>query len=342
MADYNYGVYIGRFQPLHIGHEHVIREALSKVETLILIVGSAFQARTPVNPFTFNERKEMIRNVFRHEVVTGRLIILPLRDYQPDARWANELRRTVNETVLDHLSGRGIRNHGLRDATIALTGYGKDASSYYLDMFPEWHSVQLTSQHGTINASDIRIDYLRRLPRLPHDAVPARILPWMKEFTFSDSFKDLVTEVDTYQRNREEYGTGPFLAADALVVHRGKILLVTRGKAIGRGLLATPGGFVESGETMLEAAKRELKEETGLDLSAIEHNLASQELADNPSRSLRGRVVSMMYMFVIPNHVDLPAVAGGDDAAHADWYYLDDLRSDQFFEDHFTLISNLL
>lgn len=342
MADYKYGVYIGRFQPLHIGHEHVIREALNKVETLILVVGSAYQARTPVNPFTFDERKEMIENVFRHEVITGRLIVLPLRDYQPDTRWANELRKTVNEAVLDHLNGGGFRNHGLSDATIALTGYGKDASSYYLDMFPEWHSVQLSAQYGTINASDIRIDYLRRLPRLPTDAVPARILPWIKEFTFSDSFKNLVQEVDTYQQNREEYGTGPFLAADALVFHRGKILLVTRGKSIGRGLLATPGGFVESGETLLEAAKRELKEETGLDLSCIEHNLVSQELADNPSRSLRGRVVSMMYMFVIPNHVDLPAVAGGDDAAHADWYYFDDLRSEQFFEDHFTLISNLL
>jgi len=342
MADYNYGVYIGRFQPLHIGHEHVIREALNKVETLILIVGSAYQARTPINPFTFDERKEMIESVFRHEVMSGRIIIAPLRDYQPDYRWANELRKTVNEAVLDHLNGGGFRNHGLRDVTIALTGYGKDASSYYLNMFPEWNSVQLTAQHGTINASDIRIEYLRRLPRLPQDAVSARLLPWMKAFTFSDAFKNLVAEVDTYQRNREEYGTGPFLAADALVVHRGKILLVTRGKAIGRGLLATPGGFVESGETFLEAAKRELKEETGLDLSNIEHNLASHELADNPSRSLRGRVVSMMYMFVIPNHIDLPAVAGGDDAAHADWYYFDDLGSDRFFEDHFTLISNLL
>ena len=52
MSGFKFGVYIGRFQPLHIGHEHVIREALSKVETLIIVVGSAYQARTPVNPFT--------------------------------------------------------------------------------------------------------------------------------------------------------------------------------------------------------------------------------------------------------------------------------------------------
>jgi bifunctional NMN adenylyltransferase/nudix hydrolase len=54
--EFHYGVYIGRFQPLHIGHEAVIREALTKVETLIVVIGSAGIAPNPVNPFTFEQR----------------------------------------------------------------------------------------------------------------------------------------------------------------------------------------------------------------------------------------------------------------------------------------------
>lgn len=47
MSKFDYGVFIGRFQPLHIGHEAVIRSALEKVDTLIVLIGSARQARTP-------------------------------------------------------------------------------------------------------------------------------------------------------------------------------------------------------------------------------------------------------------------------------------------------------
>ena len=61
MRDFHYGIYIGRFQPLHIGHEQVIRNALERVETLIIIVGSSDMARTPVNPFLYDERAAMIR-----------------------------------------------------------------------------------------------------------------------------------------------------------------------------------------------------------------------------------------------------------------------------------------
>ncbi|WLR90922.1 NUDIX domain-containing protein [Shinella zoogloeoides] len=338
--NYQYGVYIGRFQPLHIGHEHVIREALSKVETLIVVVGSAYQARTPVNPFTYDERRAMIEAVFKHEISTGRMIVMPLMDYDPDTRWAHHLRNDVHGIVLDRLNKGGIRLHGLKDTTIALAGYGKDASSYYLNMFPEWGSIQLTTQHGTINASDIRWDYLRSLPRMPHDAVSGSILAWLKEFSLTEAFKDLIAYKKALQEGREFYGTGPFLAADALVSHRGKILLVTRGKAVGKGTLAMPGGFLNDGEPFFYAACRELKEETGLEMAELEKYLVGHQVADKPDRSLRGRIVSVVYHFELPDSIEIPTVEGRDDAAHAGWYSFADLRPEQFFEDHYTLISN--
>jgi len=342
MSKPHFGVYIGRFQPLHIGHEHVIREALSKVDTLIVVVGSAYQARTPVNPFTGDERRAMIEAVFRHEVATGRLVVALLEDFDPDTAWAGELRGLVNQIVLRHLNKGGVQLHGTQDADISLAGYGKDASSYYLNMFPQWDSIQLTTQHGTINASDIREDYIRRLPRMPHDAVSPSVLAWLKDFALSEKFKDLVAYKDAIQVGRQTYGAGPFLAADALVVHRGKILLVTRGKAVGRGTLAMPGGFVDKNERFFDAACRELREETGLSINDLEHYMVGHMVADNPHRSLRGRIVSMVYHFEIPTPVNLPKVEGGDDAAKADWYSFDDLSPELFFEDHHNLISNFL
>jgi bifunctional NMN adenylyltransferase/nudix hydrolase len=53
-------VYIGRFNPFHRGHAYVLEEALKTSKLVIVLVGSAGQARTPKNPFTFTERKEMI------------------------------------------------------------------------------------------------------------------------------------------------------------------------------------------------------------------------------------------------------------------------------------------
>lgn len=82
MRDFHYGIFIGRFQPLHLGHEAVIRGALERVETLILVIGSAHMAPTPKNPFTFADREAMITRIFHHEIVTGRLILVPLYDYE--------------------------------------------------------------------------------------------------------------------------------------------------------------------------------------------------------------------------------------------------------------------
>ena len=54
-------VYVGRFQPFHNGHLALLRHALSVAPQGILVIGSAHQARTPKNPFSWQERAEMVR-----------------------------------------------------------------------------------------------------------------------------------------------------------------------------------------------------------------------------------------------------------------------------------------
>lgn len=57
----------------------------------------------------------------------------------------------------------------------------------------------------------------------------------------------------------------PEVAVGAVVVRDGRLLLVRRGRGVAMGAWSLPGGRVEHGETLVEAVRRELREETGLD-----------------------------------------------------------------------------
>ena len=50
---FDYLVFIGRFQPFHLGHWQVVNTALSQAQQVIVLVGSSFQPRSTRNPWTF-------------------------------------------------------------------------------------------------------------------------------------------------------------------------------------------------------------------------------------------------------------------------------------------------
>jgi 8-oxo-dGTP diphosphatase len=111
----------------------------------------------------------------------------------------------------------------------------------------------------------------------------------------------------------------PALTADVLVVAADpgddrSVLVIRRGGEPFRGLLALPGGFVDVGETVEQAALRELREETGVVLDADELRLAG--VYSRPGRDPRGWTVSVVF------RVDVDARPGareGDDAAAVEW-----------------------
>lgn len=340
--EFQYGVYIGRFQPLHVGHEAVIREALTKVDTLIVAIGSVGLAPSPINPFTFEQREEIFRSVFRHEITAGRLLIIPVEDYGSNSSWAAQVRNMVNIAILAHANpNKNFSPVGLKDVKIALAGYGKDASSFYLSMFPDWASIQIQTQHGTINASDIRHDYLRRLPRMPRDAVSEPVLAALQSFSLTEQFKNLAADATYYREYPAQWGKGPFLTADAFITHGDEILLIRRGRVPGRGLLALPGGFLEPHERFYEAGLREAEEETGIDREDLESYYEGFHVEDNPKRSLRGRIVTGVSIFQIPKTEPRPEPVAGDDAAEAGWFFFPALSREDFFEDHYDLIRSI-
>lgn len=99
-------------------------------------------------------------------------------------------------------------------------------------------------------------------------------------------------------------------------VRRGQlqVLLVERGNDPYLGCAALPGGFVRDGETLREAALRELNEETALD----GHKLHLEQLHaySDPARDPRGRIITVAYLALGP---DLPLPVAGTDAAGARW-----------------------
>lgn len=97
-----------------------------------------------------------------------------------------------------------------------------------------------------------------------------------------------------------------------------RVLLVQRGNEPFRGMWAFPGGFLNMDETLEQCARRELKEETGLDTPIRFEELKSFSTVD---RDPRGRTISVAFVAEVP----LSEVKGGDDAAEARWFPLDEI-----------------
>jgi 8-oxo-dGTP diphosphatase len=105
-----------------------------------------------------------------------------------------------------------------------------------------------------------------------------------------------------------------------------KVLLIERGIEPYKGKWALPGGFLKMDESAEEGARRELKEETGLETAYIRqfHTFTA------PDRDPRERVVTIAYYAL----VRLQDVVGGDDAAKAQWFSLDEVPALAFDHDH--------
>jgi 8-oxo-dGTP diphosphatase len=97
------------------------------------------------------------------------------------------------------------------------------------------------------------------------------------------------------------------------------ILLINRGIEPFKGVLALPGGFVNTHETLFDAAQRELQEETDI----TDFHLKMFGIFDDIERDPRDRVLSVGFYAIIPSHDII--VEAGSDAENADWYVYEDL-----------------
>lgn len=83
------GLFIGRFQPFHLGHLDAFRQILKQEKKVIVAIGSAEKNRSDKNPFTARERYLMIDQTLKRW--RARITIIPVCDINDDNLWANYL-----------------------------------------------------------------------------------------------------------------------------------------------------------------------------------------------------------------------------------------------------------
>lgn len=333
------GVLIGRFQPFHNGHEFLVHRVLEQVDSVLIIVGSCFAARNLRNPWTFAEREQMIRAALP-EALQERVRICGIPDvYYADGEWVDLVRRAAAA-------------HAPAGAELFLYGHTKDASSYYLKLFPGWHYAELAN-HAGLSATPIREALLASAHSKVRDlleevlapSLPDGVRAWLHAFCVTPAFAEILAEARAIDRFQQSWAGTPyppvFVTVDALVQWRDEILLIRRGGWPGLGLYAMPGGFLDPGERLETACRRELAEETGLQLEDSVP-VIGRFVGDHPDRSDRGRFVTHVFHYRLPDTVERPEVVGGDDAASAAWHKRHDISREKMFEDHYLLIDRLL
>jgi bifunctional NMN adenylyltransferase/nudix hydrolase len=325
MKKFRNAVVIGRFQPFHLGHLELIKTATSLADNLYVLIGSANSSPSTRNPWLVEERKQMVERSLNAEGILLRRVI-PIDDYTyNEERWLQEVQSVVSS------SGNTV-----------LVCASKD-EKYYTDNFPSW-SIHSVESHLGIDATTIRT-HLFLMNRVP-DArlVPVAVAKLIAEHRTQEWWASIVEEAAYIENYKNSWSDTPypviFSTVDSVVVCSGHVLMIERGLAPGKGLLALPGGFINPDETLVNAAVRELREETKLKVPVpvLKGCIKNQHVFDDPKRSARGRTITTAFYF----HLEpgkLPEVRGSDDAAKAMWVPLGALDPTKIFEDHWHIIN---
>lgn len=134
-------------------------------------------------------------------------------------------------------------------------------------------------------------------------------------------------------KNKKFAPKTPLLTVDCVVVDsEGRILLIRRKNAPFEGQYALPGGFVDIGETVEAAAKRELMEETGVKAG----KLRLIGVYSDPARDNRGHTCSVAYLTIVKT----PKAAAGDDAAEVAW--IANWRREKLAFDHRKILTDAM
>ena len=332
---YDIIVFIGRFQPVHNAHVEILKKASELAESVVLIIGSCFQPRTYKNPFHEGERMDMLNMVCNEYNLTNVAIKVNTDSIYNDQAWAIRIQKLVDSHIWRH------------NIKVAIIGHDKDESTFYLNMFPQWEREE-AGLFEPLHSTDIRDLYFRKEANMNFikGVVPNSIFRFLEDFKDSEDYKQIIRErefIETYKRQFEHLQYPPvFVTADSVVIQSGHVLMVKRRSEPGKGLLALPGGFLETkkDKSMIDCAIRELKEETGIKVPTpvLYGNIKESKIFDAVERSARGRTITNAIHIQLPDG-PLPKVKGMDDAEKALWVPIGELKSDYCFEDHFDIIS---
>ncbi|WP_445115448.1 nicotinate-nicotinamide nucleotide adenylyltransferase [Acinetobacter sp. WZC-1] len=172
---FDYLVYIGRFQPFHLAHMQTVKIALQQSHRIILALGSAQHERNIKNPFTAEEREQMILSNFS-QTNQQRIEFVPVIDVHNDEKWVELLKNLVAAVVRP-------------EDKVGLIGHFKDESSYYLQLFPDWELVELASLNNAISATPLREAYYRG--EIVESEFPLGTRDFLQKFMHTEIYQQL-------------------------------------------------------------------------------------------------------------------------------------------------------
>jgi nicotinamide-nucleotide adenylyltransferase len=86
------GLFVGRFQPFHLGHAGAIKDILKEVDELVIVIGSAQYSHTVNNPFTAGERLIMVRRALEEAGIDySRVWVVPVADVHLHMMWVADV-----------------------------------------------------------------------------------------------------------------------------------------------------------------------------------------------------------------------------------------------------------
>lgn len=375
MKNYDYIVYIGRFQPFHNGHLTTLMKALRMGQRIIVVLGSANSPRTFKNPWTTAEREIMIRSCLsasENELVE--FVGVEDRLYNND-KWLVNVRTEVDKIIsstkheLDlELEEDEIDVPVDYKFKIAIIGHNKDETSFYTREFPDWtvvetgaHIKEKSNRGKPVGSTMIRFLIFTNELGYVESNVPHAIYTFLENFVDTEEFDYVQGDFDHYYNEELKYKDVipypyNFYTADAVVIQSGHVLLGKRKYYPGKGMWAVPGGHVKVIETPYEGALRELDEETKIKVppKVLHGSFKMLHEFNHPARSLRcrvtgnyGRSVTTAHLFKLEpiaasgSSIDsLPKVTPHDDLEEVRWVPISAIAGmrDVMFEDHVDII----
>lgn len=334
MSRYKLAVIIGRFQPLHYGHLHLMESALDYSDNVLILIGSSFCGQSHRNPFDYVRRASWIKNAF---LGNDSINTIGISDYpHSNEEW---LIHTTKE-ILEY-------DTSIVADDICIIGHSKDDTSSYLDHFPfDYIDVEMYSD---FHATDIRNFIYSNKLEYVESIVPVHVYRDLVEYAASEECLHMVQEKKHQEDHMKPYDLldfpPVFVTGDAVVLCNNHILLIKRGNIHGYGQWALPGGYLDAGETVDKCILRELHEETSLDISDMDDaHLAKVIMFDSPGRSAMARSITHAGLILIENRDSLPDISPNDDAIDVKWVHIDSLISLRtvIFLDHYHIMVHLI
>lgn len=337
MEKFDATVFIGRFQPIHIGHLKTIQYALSISKKLILIVGSHKSAPSGRQPWSTDERIHMMELALS-PAERKKISFVAIRD-----RLYTEI--VWNQNILQEVY-RVLNPKNTKDAedfSIALVGHDKDATSYYLKNFPHWKFID-TGNYDNLNSTDFRKSYfLSQKPN--YSCIPKKTKVWLEKFRQTKSFQNIKSEMRWIKKEKSLALDTLVFESHCLVLCGNYILLTKRKSQPGRNLFSLPGGTLNENEEKKHGAHRYLKEQTNIQLAKekLDYFFTLEEDFNYPQRNPIYRSRTRVFFYQM-HFAPCPNIHPGGEAKEVHWIMLDNLPllENQFYSDHYQILQILL